>query len=252
MHFIITIIKQYFKPESSLIRNSISFAILMSIIPLIALLSIASLHLIESTEWIKELLSGFIPIHIIQEIINVGLHTRDLGFLSFIVTLGISYYTASRSFYSIIIAFSYEEVDNHPTILYTIHSLLAPLAFIILIMITISANSIIKIMIPTLPIILNSLITMVLYIILALIFFTIISYPRHHIKDIIPGTLTFSICLTILSNLFFFYINNFTNYNDIYGSLASIMIILLAIKLISSILHICHIINEMYFKITHN
>lgn len=252
MNNIRNIVKEYMKPEGSLIRNSISFAILMSLIPLVAILTVVSLRVIRSTEWINQFLSGFIPMNVIEKLIDVGLNTNNLGFIPFIVTLGVSYYSASRGFYSIVIAFSYEDVHHQPTFYYTIQSIVAPLVFIVLIVLTIGMNSTIHLLLPNLPIILNTLLSLSVYVFLSLIFFTIIGYPRRHFRDVIPGAVAFSFCMTILANLFFFYINNFTHYSDIYGGLASVMIIILAIKIISSILHICHIINEQYYHRVHN
>lgn len=241
----LTILKEYFNPEGSLIRNSISFAIFMSTIPLIAITTVISIKIIQSTNWIIELLAGFIPISIINELIDVGLNTNNLGFIPFLVSIIISYYSASRGFYSIIVAFSYSQ-DKEESISLTLQSIIAPIIFITLLIILISINSAIKLLIPNISFILNATLSLTLYILLSMIFF-ITTNPLKPIKKLLPGATFFAISLTIISNLFFIYINNFANYQDIYGSLASIMIVTLSIKIVSSTLFIAHIINKYFY-----
>lgn len=238
-------LQEYTHPKGTLIRNNIAYSILMALAPLVALLTLLSLHILKTTKWLYDFLILFIPTHLVTSMLQVGLHSSSYGFLPFIVTLGFSYYTASRGFYAIMLAFcSYDEETIHiHHLAITLQSLIAPLLFITLVFLVVFLHIIISFGFPTLPILTSSLLSLLLYFILSLHFFYTISYPKRPLRFLFPGSLFFAFGLTIMGFLFFFYIHTFTHYTDIYGSIASIMILLLSTRLISMLMHMGACIN---------
>ncbi len=245
--FIRACLKEYTKPYGTLIRNNISFAILMSIVPLIAILAIISLNVLKSTVWIYELLDGFVPADVIASLIDVALNTSNLGFYPFIFMMVLMYYNATRGFYTIILSFSYER-HMTSTLRFKLQSLIAPIIFIILVIFVVCTVFGIHLLLPDIPFVLNYLLSLIIYLILSQIFFVTISTEKDRLRKTFKGALFFTFAMATLSNLFFFFINTFTHFNDIYGSLASLMIILLAIRIISAIIHMSHIINSISKK----
>lgn len=244
--FLYTIFKEYTHPRGTLIRNTIAYSILMALTPIVALITILSLYTLKTTVWLYDILIRFIPDTIVESLLNIALQTTSIGYLPFLITIIISYYTASRGFYAISLCFcNYnEETIRKHNLMITLQSTISPILFIFLILITVFLNSILHYFIPTFPFILNTIISLLLYHILCLIFFYMITYPKRKLLTILPGASFFAISLTIMSFLFFFYIDNFTNYNDIYGSIASIIILILSTKVISTLMHIGACINH--------
>lgn len=239
------LLQEYTHPKGTLIRNNIAYSILMALAPLVALLTILSLHILKTTKWLYDFLILFIPSHLVTSMLQVGLQSSTYGFLPFVVTLGFAYYTASRGFYAIMLAFcSYDEetIRKHHLAI-TLQSLLAPLLFITLVFLIIFLHIIISFWFPTLSFLTSSLLSLLLYFILSLHFFYTISYPKRPLRFLLPGSLFFAFGLTIMGFLFFFYIHTFTHYTDIYGSIASIMILLLSTRLISMLMHMGACIN---------
>lgn len=248
--FFYTIFKEYTHPRGTLIRNTIAYSILMALAPIVALITILSLYTLKTTDWLYDILIRFIPDTIVEALLQIGLQTSSIGYLPFLITIGVSYYTASRGFYAISLCFcNYDEdtIKKH-NLMITLQSILSPILFIFLVLVTVFLNSVLHFFIPKLPLALNTIATLLLYHILCLIFFYMITYPKRKLRTIFPGASFFAMSLTCMSFLFFFYINHFTNYNDIYGSIASIIILLLSTRVISMLMHIGACINHTLIK----
>lgn len=250
LSWILAVATQYMHPRGTMLRNNIAYSIMMALAPTVALLTILSLYTLKTTKWLYDILIRFIPENLVATLLKVGLQTSHYGFIPFIITLGISYYSASRGFYAIMLAFcSYDEKTiQHHNLMLTIQSLIAPLAFISLVIFMVFINATLPILLPNISFIVNTFTSILLYHILSLIFFYSITYPKKKLITILPGASFFAIGLTGMGFLFFFYIQNFTNYTDIYGSIASIIILLLSTHVISVLMHIGACINRVGFS----
>ena len=247
IHCIYAIFKEYIHPKGTLIRSTIAYSLLMALAPIVALLTIISIHTLKTTQWLYDTLIRFIPYPIVEALLNIPLSTTSLGYIPFIITLSFAYYTATQGFYTISLAFCEydEETIKKHNYLIVIQSILSPILFIFLVVITVFLNSILQFFLPDHTPLANAILTLLIYHILCLLFFYMIMYPKKRLLTILPGASFFAISLTIMSFLFFFFINNFTNYNDIYGSIASIIILLLSIRVISMLMHVGVCINNV-------
>ena len=88
----------------------------------------------------------------------------------------------------------------------------------------------------------------------AIVFFTllllyyIIPTVKQKLKDILPGTTCVLIMWVILTLSFSYYMNNFSNYSVIYGTVGAFMILLLWLYFTNIILLSGAIINNHFFK----
>lgn len=88
----------------------------------------------------------------------------------------------------------------------------------------------------------------------AIVFFTLLSLyyiiptVKQKLKDILPGTTCVLIMWVILTLSFSYYMNNFSNYSVIYGTVGAFMILLLWLYFTNIILLSGAIINNHFFK----
>ncbi|MEN8904577.1 MAG: YihY/virulence factor BrkB family protein [Clostridiales bacterium] len=73
----------------------------------------------------------------------------------------------------------------------------------------------------------------------------IIPKKKFKFKEILPGGIFLTIGFMVISMLFSMYINNFSNYNKLYGGVAGIVILLLWLNLLSTIIMIGAEINAV-------
>lgn len=67
-------------------------------------------------------------------------------------------------------------------------------------------------------------------------------------RDVLPGAITCTLGWIVVSTLFSFYINNYSNYSRIYGSLAAVFILMIWLYLVSMILILGVEINSVLSK----
>lgn len=253
--FLIQLVKltfqEYIEPQGTLVRNNIAYSILLSLSPIIALLTLFSLHTLHTTTWLLDTLSHFIPQNYLSILMEVGLKTSSYSFLPFLISIIFSYYTATRGFYAIMLAFcqlDQEQLYTHRLLL-TIHSCLSPLLFIFLVILAVCLITLLQSLFPYVSIYLVLLTCLLVYQFLSLCFFYMMTYPRISLSLLFPGASFFAIGLTGMGLFFFLYIESFTNYQDIYGSIASLIILLLSVNMISALMYIGICINRVYKEI---
>ncbi|MBR3694546.1 MAG: YihY/virulence factor BrkB family protein [Erysipelotrichales bacterium] len=243
--------KEYIDPKGTLVRNNIAFSILLSLAPIIALLSLFSLHILHTTSWVLDTLSHFIPPNYLTTFMEVGLKTSSYSFIPFLITLLFSYYTATRGFYALMLAFSpldHEQLYDHRLLL-TIHSIFTPLLFIFLVLLAVGSITLLQYILPNTSIYLVLLACFSIYQFLSLCFFYIMTYPRTSLSFLFPGSCFFALGLTGMGIFFFLYIEMFTNYQDIYGSITSMIVLLLSVNVISVLMYIGICIDRVYKQI---
>jgi membrane protein len=235
-------LKEYFKPVTLVSVNSIAFSLLMSLAPMIALLTVFSLRFLQTKVWVQDEISNIIPQNIVSAFIDVGLETDSFGFIPFITALIVSIYVASKGFRAIILTFTELNTVELNVLHIRISSLIAPFVFCLFTIILVGTISFLQLYLPNL-ILLNSLISFGVDVLLCFAFYYLTIYPRKKVKYYINGTIVMAIGLTIMSNFFMFAINNFFNYNDVYGSLAYLLILLLAVFWVSMIIYFGNCVN---------
>jgi len=69
-------------------------------------------------------------------------------------------------------------------------------------------------------------------------------FKKHKLKYIIPGAILATLLTTLTSLGYAFYVNNFGNYNKLYGSLGALVITMLWLNYNAMIVIICHEFNN--------
>ncbi|WP_159648760.1 YihY/virulence factor BrkB family protein [Erysipelothrix aquatica] len=79
-----------------------------------------------------------------------------------------------------------------------------------------------------------------------MVFYRLMSFRYTKWREVLPGAIIAALILLLLGQLFFVYINRFTNYQTIYGPLASIMILLISGWFIAWIIFFGYSINYVF------
>lgn len=86
------------------------------------------------------------------------------------------------------------------------------------------------------------------FFIILLVFYRNLPNIRLGIRDVMAGSIFSIISISMFTLLFSLYINNFTNYSILYGSLGAVVILMLWLYLVSAILVIGGEINAILYK----
>ena len=86
----------------------------------------------------------------------------------------------------------------------------------------------------------------VICVVVALLYY-MIPNVKHSIKEILPGTLFSSASWIIVSGIFSFYMNNFSRYSVIYGSIGAFIMLLLWIYILCLLILLGAVINSLIY-----
>lgn len=250
--FLKVLSKRTSKNELILTSNALTYKLLIAIFPfIIFLMTLMGFLNIGIEQYIKQA-SNVLP-QPIQDILNTFLieviETKRVSLLS--TSFLISIYSASTGFNSIMHGLNraYEEEDKRSFIKRRSISVL--LVFIFAFLVTSSLflfifSDFIKLMIikytslEFIPYFLDSLFIYIfiglILLIMVLIIYKISIYKKVTIWNILPGALFTVVFWLILSKAFNIYINNFSKYSKIYGSIGGVFVLVIWINMISLIL----------------
>ena len=263
--FIKILIKKTLENELMLMANALTYKLLIAIFPFIIFLMT---------------LLGFFELNIESYIIDVGkslpkpindilitfvkevVQTKSVSLLStsFLITI----YSASTGFNSIIQGLNraYEQEDDRNFIIKRGTSVMLVFIFAILVncslFLFIFSDYIEKLIVKYTPLefIPYFLDSIFLYIILALVLLVMVLViykisvaKKVFIKNILPGALITVFLWLILSKGFNIYVNNFSKYSKIYGSIGSIFVLVIWLNIISLVLLLGGQINAILEKL---
>lgn len=262
--FIRILIKKTLENELMLMSNALTYKLLISIFPfiifLMTLLGFSNLslegYIIEASKTLPEPIENILIVFV-KEVV----HTKSVSLLStsFLVTI----YSASTGFNSIIQGLNraYGQEDTRNFILKRGTSVMLVFIFAILVncslLFFIFSDYIGKLIIKYTPLefIPYFLDSIFLYIFIALVLLVMvlviykISISRKvTLKSILPGAIISVFSWLILSKGFNIYINNFSKYSKIYGSIGSIFVLVIWLNMISLVLLLGGQINAILEK----
>lgn len=236
----------YTHPKGALVRNSLAFSALMALAPSIALLTIASLFILRDITDLQANLTAIVPENMVNSLIQAGIRATKLNYVPFLVTLGVSLWTASRGFYSSILAFKVFNNAKTNAIMLSVQSFMATILFVVLTAVVIFFNAAIQWLMPNLSFLTNLLISLFFFHVIAATFFIVTSNPLKRYSQIMYGSWAFAFGITLMGSIFFVYINNFTNYTNVYGSMAGFLILILSMYWLSCLIYFCFCVNEWF------
>lgn len=237
MYKIKCLYREFTSFEGSLFKYSLSFSLLLALAPSLLIFALMFKFAYLDDTIILNFIMNFIPdgnLETINQLFQF-FTSKDYSILSFIVTMCVSFYLASRSIFSfLLISASHEEVDV-PKWSIRIKSvvLFVNLAIIIVAAIFIATN-----FLEFLPLISSLIMLMFFY-----MMYRALSFRRHDWSFGLLGAMFSTICIMGLATLFVTIVKYFTSYQDVYGPLASLVTLLLAIYLISCIIYFGFCLN---------
>ncbi len=240
MRKIIASIAQIHSFEGSLFVYSLSFSLLLTIAP-------AFIVFVASFQWLNidvnqliHLLSQIMPVELISPFIDFLLNKSSASVWVSMISMGVSLFLASRCIYSfLLIAVSVEKVD-YPKWSIRIYSVFVLIYLYVIgcVMLTSYLGRISFIYVP------------LLYFSAALfgfyVFYHLCTFKDRGKSYGFIGALFSTIAIYLVGLLFFQIIYHFTNYDSIYGPLASLMVLFLSVLVISMIIYLGYVLNTQF------
>lgn len=263
--FIRILIKKTLENELMLMANALTYKLLIAIFPfiifLMTLLGFFELniesYIIDAGKSLPKPINDIL-ITFVKEVVQ----TKSVSLLStsFLITI----YSASTGFNSIIQGLNraYEQEDDRNFIIRRGTSVMLVFIFAILVncslFLFIFSDYIEKLIVKYTPLefIPYFLDSIFLYIILALVLLVMVLViykisvaKKVFIKNILPGALITVFLWLVLSKGFNIYVNNFSKYSKIYGSIGSIFVLVIWLNIISLVLLLGGQINAILEKL---
>lgn len=231
------IYKEFTSFEGSLFRYSLSFSLLLALAPSLLLFAMLFRYAYLPIDIILKFVLNFMPDTDIKTLDQIFTFFTDQNYsiVSFIVTVCVSFYLASRSIYSfLLISASHEEVSV-PKWSIRIKSIVLFVCLTISLAVSAYVGTKLNELLP--------LVSAVIMLLLFTLMYRTLSFRKRNWSFGILGGMFSTISIMALAALFIGIVRDFTSYQDIYGPLASLVTLLLAIYLISCIIYLGYCLN---------
>lgn len=232
-----SIYREFTSFEGSLFRYSLSFSLLLALAPCVLLFAMLFRFAYLPMDIIMNFVINFIPDANVDTLDQIFMFFTDQNYsiASFIATMCVSFYLASRSIYSfLLINASHEEVDI-PKWSIRVKSIVM---FVVLVFTLAFSVYIATKLVDFLPIV-----AAIIMLLLFTMMYRALSFRKRNWSYGIIGAMFSTVCIMLLAALFITIVNRFTSYKDVYGPLASLVTLLLAIYLISCIIYLGYCLN---------
>lgn len=231
----------FFSMESSLFRYSLSYSFLFALLPTLLILVLMIQLAVIPLDSVFQYLYQFFPEDLIKPFITYIAGLDSTGLLATIVSILVASFLASKSFYSFMLISATKEDVDYYKILIRFKSYVLFIVFIMGITAFIFVLNILDIYIPFFFIFfLTTILTF---------FYRLLSFIKRPLNYGVVGALIVSVAIYIISVSFFYIIGMFTDYGSIYGPLASLVILLVSIQLISSDIYFGYCFNNHYYPL---
>jgi len=247
MNKIKDVIFEFLSPEANLFVYSLSFGLLLSLAP--GLIIFAMMFKWGTFLDINVVIDLFHSLHLsgdLQEIVEeifLEFMNKEYGFVPAITTLCLSFWLASRSINSfLLISASHEKVD---VVKFSIR-IQSIFMFVIFVFLLIGgvvlATFLYNIVDPSLLPLLGAIIMVPLFSLM----YRSLSFRKRSLTFGLIGGLFTTTAMIILFYLSFILIHQMITYNRIYGSLASLVALLLVIYIIGGVIYIGFLLNLVF------
>ncbi|MCH3965864.1 MAG: YihY/virulence factor BrkB family protein [Clostridium sp.] len=258
------IVIRFIKDDIMALSSQLAYSLIFSFFPfLIFVISIIGYIPLESGD-VLTMLNGILPSDILNLIDDTVINIVDtknsrILFLSLIFTI----WTASSGFQAVIrgLNMAYNLEENRSILKLYIVSILCTLGFIVIIFITgvllvfgrlLGEFLVYRLQLPgEFNFAWNILRYIVMLLAINVIFAAVYKYtPNIKLKwrEVILGTCVSTISLVLVSICFAFYVNNFSNYSVIYGSIGAVIVLLTWLFILSNIIIIGGEINAIMYR----
>ena len=238
------------RPEMRILPGQLAFFIVVSLIPLIALVATIASKLGLSMEVLSDVLAGAVPSSVIDLLASITM-TEDLNF-NIIIFFIAGFLLASNGLYSIInTSNQIYRIDQKSEISRRLKAIVMTVILVLLLLfiviMPILGDLILNMITSNIANqqvinIINNIYRICSYpIMLFLIYFNIkLLYTMapdtridHH--SVVPGAVFTTIMWFLSSKIYAFYVEYFSNYNQFYGSISNLLVLLMWVYIISYI-----------------
>lgn len=223
--------------EGSLFKYSLSFSLLLALAPSLLIFALLFKYAYLDNTMIIDVLMNFVPDGD-GEIVNqlfAFFTSKDYSMVSFIVTMAASFYLASRSIFSFLLISASHERVHVPKWAIRIKSVYLFIAFVLVVLCFIFISTY---FVEFLPIVSSCVMLIFFY-----MMYRSLSFRKRDWSFGLLGALFSTISVMCLMSLFVTIVKHFTSYQDVYGPLASLVTLLLAIYIISCIIYFGFCLN---------
>ena len=234
------VVMKFISPQGNLFRYSLSFCVLLALLPaLIIFLKVFQTDILSAPNLIN-LLYDYVPETILAPFVEYVMSQEYTTFVSLIISMGFSIYLASNAFYSFMLISMTDEGFDTYAILVRIKAIVV----FVLLVIGLVGLTLFNYLVP-----INSTIVMLagLFIVFYC-FYRYLSFEKKPLSYGLIGAAFTSACIVLIGVFFFYIVNHYTRYNALYGPLASLVIMLISIYLISSVIYFGYCLNHEYGK----
>lgn len=232
------VVMKFISPQGNLFRYSLSFCVLLALLPaLIIFLKVFQLDILNNPSLI-DFLYDYVPKTILAPFVEYVLSQEYMTFVSLTVSMILSIYLASNAFYPfMLISMADEEFDTYAILV----RIKAMFIFVVLVL-GLAGLTLFNYIIP-----INSTIVMLAGLFIVFYYFyRCLSFEKKPWSYGLIGAVFASGGIVLIGLFFFYVVDHYTRYNVLYGPLASLVIMLISIYLISSVIYFGYCLNHEY------
>lgn len=228
--------------RGTLFTYSFAYAFLLGMAPLLLLIVLFVSRYIREATVITNFLAEFIPEDLIVRFLDFLGGYSFSGVFSTVTLFVIAIYVASNSIYALIL-FDQERRDRHDNKLFL---RLISIVNLVAILLVISVSLVFTGFVNGIFIHVNWLTQPLILFVVFLVFYRLLSIRDTQIRHVYKGSIAAALLISLAGTLFFTIINTFTHYENIYGPMASIMILLLSCYVVACIVYFGYCVNVVY------
>ncbi len=233
------IVLMFTSAEGTLFTYSFAYAFLLGMAPLIMVIILfVSKYVVEASQ-ISEFLSMLLPEEYSVTFVNFLKGVSFDNIIASLILLGVCIFVASNSIYSLMLF----DQQRHPQKMNTLLLRLLAIANLVILIAVSSVTVAFTDFINGLFIHVNYLTQVLTLLVVFLVFYRLLSISNSSFRKVYKGAVFAALAMSLMGILFFKIINTFTNYDTIYGPLASIMVLLLSCYVVSCIVYLGYCIN---------
>ncbi|AMC94319.1 hypothetical protein AOC36_10145 [Erysipelothrix larvae] len=242
MRRIIYAYKMVTSHEGRLFTYAFAYSLIIGIAPFLIVAVLLASRFWFNVDTIVNFMSYYIPEDLIIPFVTY-IKTVETGDIVVIASLAVvSLWVASRTVYSFLLESSRVDSVGIENFVLRVAALLYLVFFILLVGAVVFVLSYFSL--PIIPIITYFAVASILL----MIFYRMMSFRFTTFQDVWIGGVFAGGGLLALGKLFFSYINDYTNYQSIYGPMASIMILLISVYMISWIVYAGYCLNISFYR----
>lgn len=242
MNRFIQLWKMFFSEEGNIFTYALAFSILLTLAPSLLIFVLIFAYAYVDFVFIEEILIRFLPNLTndqLQQIVHYFID-REYSWISFLSTMIVSFYLASKSIYSFLLISARNEKVEVAKIYLRFKSIGIYIGFVLFIVIFLQWFYPLLFQYPWFRLVYLGLLFYLLY--------QSLHFRKTSLWFGLRGALFASISFSLLAGLFVSVVRHFTSYQVVYGPLASFVTLILAIYLISCIIYIGFCINIVWQK----